>query len=81
MEGSSGRRLCANARYPNVNLTGYFVKDVFLSKFSGTSGHQAKPAEFNSPGCASPAVPLGQDPAEPGDHLDQAGIEALVPAR
>jgi hypothetical protein len=36
MQGSSGRRLCANARYPNTNLTGYFVIDVFLSKIFGT---------------------------------------------
>src|ERR1700678_3024765 len=57
MQGSSGRRLCADARYPNVNLTGYFVIDVFLSKFFGTRRHQAKPVEFNSSGYASPAGP------------------------
>src|SRR5277367_2179494 len=39
MQGSSGCCLCADARYPNINLTGYFVKDVFLSKLFGTRRH------------------------------------------
>jgi hypothetical protein len=47
--------LYADARYPNINLTGYFVIDVFLSKLFGTGRHHAKSAEFNSPRYAAQA--------------------------
>jgi hypothetical protein len=47
--------MCADARYPNINLTRSFVKDVFLSKLFGAYLHQAKPTECNAPGYASQA--------------------------
>jgi hypothetical protein len=68
IQGSSGCCLCADARYPNINLPGYFVIDVFLSKLFGTCRYQAKPAEFNSPG-----VPHG--PARRHSRVQTASVE------